>query len=339
MLAYQIKHVPDSYSFERTELKRPDPGPGEVVLKVKAVSLNYRDLLEARGSYSATSGSFGIVPTSDGAGEVIEVGKGVERFKIGDRVVAAFMPAWLDGHLTKEKQASALGGGQVNGMLAEEVVLPASALLPVPSHLSYEEAATLPCAGVTAWYALFEGARVIPGTKVLLLGTGGVSIFALQFAKLAGAKVIITSSSEEKLKRAHELGADEIINYRAFPKWHEQVLKLTDGEGVDHIVEVGGAATINQSLESLRYGGYMSLVGVLTGQSGRVNTVGALVKNIRIQGTYVGSVAMFKRMNAAITHHRMQPVIDKVFSFKCAPDAFKHLESASHFGKIVITLS
>lgn len=163
------------------------------------------------------------------------------------------MPGWQDGDLTKQKQASALGGGQVNGMLAEEVVLPSSALLPIPDHLTHEEAATLPCAGVTAWYALFEGARVIPGTKVLLLGTGGVSIFALQFAKLAGKKVIITSSSDEKLKWARELDADEVTNYRAFPKWHEQVLKLTEDEGVDHVVEVGGAGTINQSLESLRY--------------------------------------------------------------------------------------
>ena len=339
MLVYQIRHTPDSYSLERTELKRPDPRPGELVLRVKAVSLIYRDLIEARGTDSATSNSGGIVPVSDGAGEVIQIGKDVENFKIGDRVVAAFMPAWLDGDLTKEKQASFLGAHQVNGMLAEEVVLPASALLPIPDHLSYEEAATLPCAGVTAWYALFEGACVTPGTKVLLLGTGGVSIFALQFAKLAGAKVIVTSSSDQKLMRARELGADEVINYRAFPKWHELVLKFTEGEGVDHVVEVGGAGTINQSLEALRYGGTMCLMGVLTGLSGKVNTVAALLKNIRIQGTYVGSIAMFRRMNAAITHHRMRPVIDKVFAFGSALDAFKHLESASHFGKVVISLS
>jgi len=263
----------------------------------------------------------------------------VENFKIGDRVVAAFMPAWLDGDLTKEKQASSLGGRQVNGMLAEEVVLPASALLPIPEHLSYGEAATLPCAGVTAWYALFEGACVTLGTKVLLLGTGGVSIFALQFAKLAGAKVIVTSSSSQNLKRARQLGADEVINYRAFPNWHELVLEFTEGEGVDHVVEVGGAGTINQSLEALRYGGTMCLMGVLTGLSGEVNTVAALLKNIRIQGTYVGSIAMFRRMNAAIAHHRMRPVIAKVFAFGSALDAFKYHESASHFGKVVISLS
>lgn len=333
MKSYQLNK---QTMIAQVEKDIPTPKANEVLIRVRATSLNYRDLMVAKGAYGSQTEVHPIAPLSDGAGEIIEVGAQVSRFKKGDRVVASFMSGWIEGDLTPAKQATSLGGGNVNGMLSEYVVLPAEAVLHIPKHLTFEEAATLPCAGVTAWYALFEGANVRPGTTVLLLGTGGVSMFALQFAKMAGARVIITSSSDEKLERARKLGADEIINYKKTPNWAEKVLELTGGRGADHAVDVGGPETLNHTLSAVRYAGSISLMGVLTGFSDKVDTVKILSKNIRIQGTYVGSVAMFERMNAAIEQNKMKPIIDSTFHFAQALDAYKHLESASHFGKIVI---
>lgn len=223
-------------------------------------------------------------------------------------------------------------------MLAQRVVLPATGLVALPDHLSFEEGATLPCAGVTAWYALFVGGSVGPGDTVLLLGTGGVSIFALQFAKMAGARVIITSSDDSKLERARSLGADHTINYRADPEWQSTVLDLTDGVGADHAVEVGGPGTLNKTLEAVRVGGSISLMGVLTGLSDTVATALILEKNIKIQGAYVGSVAMFETMNRAIALNGLKPVIDRVFDFSDATSALQYLKSGRHFGKVVVSV-
>lgn len=335
MRAYEIIAGDTANAFAIRERQQLRPSHGQVVVTVRACSLNYRDLLVIRGTYSGAAKKTGIVPLSDGAGVVSAVGPGVVSVAVGDRVAAAFMPTFLAGQLTPQHQAEALGG-EVDGMLAEQVVLPASGVVRVPEHLSFEEASTLPCAGVTAWYALFVGAIVKPGDTVLLLGTGGVSIFALQFAKLAGARVILTSSDDAKLARARDLGADETINYRTTPEWQQEVLAHTGGRGVDHAVEVGGPGTLNKTLECLRFGGSISLMGVLTGLSDPVATSLILHKNIRIQGTYVGSVAMFEDMNRAIALHQTKPVIDRVFDFQNAAEALGYLESGRHFGKVVI---
>lgn len=339
MRAYQIADRPGLDAVMPSERQEPTPAAEEVVVEVKAVSLNYRDLLVAKGTYANGVKPVGLVPASDGAGRIVAVGDRVSRWKVGDRIAAAFMPGWLNGDLTAEKQASALGGGSVDGMLAERVVLPEHAVVRLPDHLSYEEGATLPCAALTAWYALFEGAVTRPGTEVLLLGTGGVSIFALQFAKIAGARVIITSSSDEKLERARSLGADATINYRLHQEWQTEVLSLTDGIGADHAVEVGGPGTLNRTLAALRFGGSMSLMGVLTGLQDEIDTGTILRKNIRIQGTYVGSIAMFERVMKAISVSKMKPVIDRIFPFEETREAYRYLESGAHFGKVVIKIS
>jgi NADPH:quinone reductase-like Zn-dependent oxidoreductase len=339
MRAYVLEDRPGLEALSLIERPDPTPGPGQALIGVKAVALNYRDLLVVRGTYADGALPLGSIPVSDGAGEVIAVGKGVTRVRPGDRVAATFMPGWISGPLTPSKQATSLGGGGVDGMLAERVVLDAEALVVIPPSLSFEEAATLPCAGVTAWYALFVGGAVQPGHDVLLLGTGGVSIFALQFAKAAGARVILTSSSAAKLEYARSLGADVLINYTTTPEWDVEVLSATKGLGVDHAVEVGGPGTLNRTLNALKFGGSMSLMGVLTGLSDQVNTGAILHKNIRIQGTYVGSREMFETMVAAITVNRLSPVIDQVFPFIAAPAAYAHLEAGRHFGKVVIRVA
>lgn len=338
MRVYEIIDGAGADAIAIVDRATPVPEPGQVVIDVKACSLNYRDLLVIKGTYAAEGKKTGVVPLSDGAGVVSAVGPGVTSLKVGDRVAAAFMPTHLEGQLTPQKQAEALGG-DIDGMLAEKVVLPASGVVKFPDHLSFEDASTLPCAAVTAWYAQFVGGDVKPGKTVLLLGTGGVSIFALQFAKLAGAKVILTSSDDAKLERAAALGADLTINYRANPEWQKEVVRLTDGRGADHAVEVGGPGALNRTLEAVRYGGSISLMGVLTGLSDAVATGLMLTKNIKIQGTYVGSVGLFEEMNRAIAFHRLKPVIDRVFPFDKAKDALAHLESGRHFGKVVISIA
>jgi NADPH:quinone reductase-like Zn-dependent oxidoreductase len=318
------------------ERQQPLPGHGQAVVRVRAVSLNYRDLLVVKGLYNPKL-PLPLVPLSDGAGDVIAVGDGVSRVKTGDRVAGIFMQTWLAGGQTETNAKSALGGG-MQGMLAEYVVLDEDGLVHVPVHLSYEEAATLPCAAVTAWHAVI-GSRVKPGESVLLLGTGGVSLFALQFARLAGAEVIITSSSDDKLGRAVQLGATHGINYRIVSDWDKKVRELTGGAGADLVVEVGGAGTLPQSLRAVRMGGRISLIGVLTGATGEVNPLPIVMRNVRVQGIFVGSREMFEAMNRAISRHRLRPVVDRVFPFEEAREALRHMESGAHFGKICIKIA
>jgi NADPH:quinone reductase-like Zn-dependent oxidoreductase len=335
MKAYRLQEFggPDALSCE--ELPSPEPGPGQVLVRLRAASLNYRDLLVSKGVYNPKL-KLPLVPVSDGAGEVVSTGTGVSRFQPGDRVVACFAPAWQDGPLTEAKSRSALGA-EANGLLAQEVVLPEAAFLPIPAHLTFEEAATLPCAAVTAWNALVETGGIKPGETVLILGTGGVSLFALQFARLAGARVIATSSSDEKLARARELGAADGINYRTHPDWDKRVRELTGGQGADRIVEVGGAGTLPKSLRAVRLGGYIALIGVLSG-GGEFNPISVLMKNVRLQGIFVGSRLMFETMLRAIEANALKPVVDRVFPFDRAIEALKYLESGAHFGKVVIVV-
>ncbi len=321
-----------------TLVDRPEPQPeaGQVLIRVRATSLNYRDLIVAEGTYGSGQ-KYPLIPMSDGAGEVVAVGEGVTRVKVGDRVAGIFFQNWIHGQLTRQNMKWDLGGG-IDGMLAEYVVLHQDCLVILPNHLSYEEGATLPCAAVTAWHALVTKGNITKGESVLLLGTGGVSIFALQFAKIHGARIIITSSSDEKLARAQELGADETINYKTTPEWEKKVYELSDHTGVDHVVEVGGAGTLPKSLQAVRVAGRISLIGVLSGRGGEVNPLPILFKVLTVQGIYVGSREMFEAMNQAISQHKIKPVIDKVFPFNEAREAYRYLQSGSHFGKVVIQL-
>lgn len=326
--------------LQPASLPSPEPAPGTVLIKVHAVSLNYRDLLVVKGLYNPKM-VLPRIPCSDGAGEVIAIGDGVSRVAVGDRVCGIFMQQWLDGPLTAEKSKHALGG-DIDGMLAEYAVLHEDGAIHFPEHLSYDEAATLPCAGVTAWNALQHAGDpenpVRTGETVAIQGTGGVSIFALQFAKLLGVRVIGTSSSDEKLARAYSLGLSAGTNYRTSPDWSKWVAEVTDGKGADRIIEVGGAGTFGQSLRAASVGGTVAQIGVLSGAatSEPLTLAPILHKQLRVQGIYVGSRAMFEQMNAAITKAKLHPVIDHVFSFDQAHEAFLHMQSGSHFGKIVV---
>jgi NADPH:quinone reductase-like Zn-dependent oxidoreductase len=333
MKAYQI----EAFGFENIKLvdvADPKPGPGEVLLKMRAWSLNYRDLMVAKGQYNPKL-KLPAVPLSDGVGEVAELGPGASRWKVGDRVAGCFMPKWTCGGIDDEKARSALGGGGPSGMLSEFVVINEAGVVRVPQHLSDEQGASLPCAAVTAWHALVPQGHLKSGDTVLVQGTGGVSIFALQFAKLHGARVIATSSSDEKLAKAKQLGADELINYKTTPDWDKRVLELTGGRGVDFVVEVGGAGTLPLSMKSVRAGGQISLIGVLTG-GGQVNPMPILMRGIRLQGIFVGSRDMFEAMNRAIEQAQVQPVVDRVFAFEEAVEAMRYMESGAHFGKVAI---
>ncbi len=316
-----------------TDRREPTPGRGQALVKVKAVSLNFRDLLMVKGAYSRNL-PFPLVPCSDCSGEVVKVGEGVTRVKVGDRVAAAFFQTWLGGELTDQKAKLALGGA-IDGVLAEYAVFHGDGLVHVPDHLSYEEAATLPCAGVTAWNALVTAGNLKAGDTVLVLGTGGVSLFALQFARLVGARVIITSSSDAKLERARQLGASDTINYRSMPEWDERARALTGGAGVDHVVEVGGPGTLARSLRAVKMAGTISFIGVLAAPAD-VSLLPIIMKHVRVQGIYVGSRDMFEAMNRAIAFHKLKPVIDRVFPFEEAREALRHMASGAHFGKICI---
>jgi NADPH:quinone reductase-like Zn-dependent oxidoreductase len=333
--AWELQPKPEFESLTLVERTSRELGPLDVKVQVRAVSLNYRDLVQARG---AAKRKAPIVPASDGAGEVVAVGSAVNRVKVGDRVMAAFFPNWVDGELSDAHHASALGGG-ADGMLREEVVLPEHSWVKVPTGWSFEEAATLPCAGVTAWQALFEGTTLRAGDTVLLQGSGGVSVFALQLAKASGARVIITSSQEDKRKRLLALGADEVLDYVAEPKWGERARALTGGRGVDLVVDVGGPGTFDQSTAALRYGGTMSILGVLTGTRGEVNTYAIFHRRLRIHGVYVGSVAMAERLVRALEATKLRPVVDRVFEFGDAKAAYQHLAGATHLGKVVVRVS
>jgi NADPH:quinone reductase-like Zn-dependent oxidoreductase len=335
MRAYRIHEANGLDALKREDLPDPEPGHGQVAVRVKAVSLNYRDLMVIKGVYSRNL-PLPLIPLSDGAGEVAAVGPGVTRFKPGDRVAGCFFSDWAAGPINESASRSARGGA-VDGMLAELVVLPEGGIVRVPDHLTDEEAATLPCAALTAWHGLIESGGLKAGETVLIQGTGGVSLFALQFARIAGARVIATSSSDAKLARVRELGASDGINYKTTPDWDVATRNLTEGKGVDHIVEVGGAGTLPRSFKAVKLGGQISLIGVLTG-GGEVDPRPLLMKNIRLQGIYVGSRAMFEAMNRAISLHKLRPVIDRVFPFEQAAEAYRHLESGAHFGKVVIKI-
>jgi NADPH:quinone reductase-like Zn-dependent oxidoreductase len=300
-----------------------------------ACSLNFRDLAIVLGRYRAPVRP-NVIPLSDGAGVVAEIGPGVERVKVGDRVASCFFQRWSGGAPNASTQPSALGGA-VDGVLADYAVLEEEGVVKLPDHLSLEEGATLPCAALTAWNALVEHGRLIAGQVVLTQGTGGVSIFALQLARMMGAQVIVTSSSDDKLARAKELGATHTINYKRTPEWDKAAAELTGG-GVDQVIEIGGAATVARSLSAIRTYGKVSMIGVLTGGAD-INPMLILAKRANVQGITVGSTEMFEAMNRAIAANRLKPVIDKVFPFDEAKAAFRHLEAAGHFGKIVISLA
>jgi len=333
MRAYRLDSPEGVQSLKLVNLPDPAPGPGEVVIAVRACSLNYRDSLLLKGGYPRNR-TYPVIPLSDGAGEVVGIGAGVTRFQVGDRVAANFMRDWISGPINERALLSSLGGG-IDGMLAERVCLPETSVVAIPTHLSWEEASTLPCAALTAWNAL-TSANTKAGDTVLVLGTGGVSIFALQLARAFGARVIATSGSDDKAAKAKALGADAVINYRQNPEWHGEVRKLTGGAGVDLVLEVGGPGTFERSIKSTRVGGTIALIGLLDAGTEPPNIIPLLLNAQKVHGIYVGSVAMFEAMNRAITVNQIRPVIDRVFPFSEARQAYEHLISQKHLGKIVI---
>jgi NADPH:quinone reductase-like Zn-dependent oxidoreductase len=332
--AYQLQNSFGLENVVLADLPEPKAGPGQVVLKMRAFSLNYRDLMVVKGLYNPKL-RFPLVPLSDGVGEVTAVGAGVTRVRIGERVCPLFMQKWLAGDVTEAAAKSALGAGP-DGVLAEYSAFHEDGVIAVPPDLSDEEAASLPCAGLTAWHALISEGQLKAGDVVLVQGTGGVSIFALQFARLSGARVLATSSSDAKLQRVLKMGASDGINYKTTPEWGDKARELTGG-GVDHVVEVGGAGTMAQSLRAVRLGGRISLIGVLAGGGG-FDPRPMLMKNLRVQGIYVGSREMFAAMNRAIALHQMRPVVDRVFGFGEFREALKYLESGQHLGKVCVKL-
>ena len=334
MQRYEIHPGHPTQPLQAARFEPAPLGEREVAVAIKAVSLNYRDLLACRNTYFSPIPK-GRVPCSDGAGEVVAVGRQVSHLKVGDRVATLFFPHWQSGRADACSIAGARGA-ESDGALCERFVSDESGLIKLPDGIGYQAAATLPCAGLTAWHALFEAGQLKPGQTVLLLGTGGVSIFALQFAKAAGARVIITSSDDAKLARAKQLGADHGINYRSHPEWQEEVRRLTGGLGVDVVVEVGGPGTLERSLACVRTSGRIAYIGVLTGLAGQANPVMLIPTLASIHGIFVGNRAMFAGMLEAIVAHRIEPVVDRVFPFAEAPAALAHLESGRHFGKIVI---
>ena len=332
MKVWQIVGEGGIDALELAERPSPEPGPGQVRVRVRANSINYRDLSTVRAP-AQRGFAYPRVPNSDGAGDVTAVGPGVPGIAEGDRVAGCFFQNWAAGGISAAAMASALGGA-LDGMLAEEVVLNAEGVVPIPANLDYAEAATLPCAALTAWNALVEKGGLKAGDTVLVLGTGGVSIFALQFCALAGARAIVTSKSDDKLGRARDMGAWRTINYARTPDWAGAAREMTGGVGVDHVVEVGGGGTLAQSIEAVRIGGRIAMIGVLT--QGTVDPTPMLRKSIRLDGIYVGSRAMFLDMNAAIEAGGMKPAIDRRFAFDDAREAYRCMEAAGHFGKIVI---
>ena len=333
MKAYEIKEfgIDNLALVERDE---PRPAADEVLVKFRAASLNYRDLMVVGGTYNPRM-KLPAIPFSDGSGEVVAVGDAVKKWKVGDRVCSVVIPGWIDGEPTAGKAKTAIGAGKFDGVLREYAALNEESIVSIPEHLSYEEASTLPCAAVTAWHALIESGRLSLGQTVLTLGTGGVSVFAIQFAKLFGARVIATSSSDEKLEKLKELGADTCINYREIEEWDRSVLEMTDGRGVDHVVEVGGTGTLARSVRSVRVGGHVALIGALD-TSGEFNPIPIFMKAVRVQGIFVGSRQMFENMNAKIASSGLRPVIDRVFDFGEAREALKYMAAGAHFGKIVV---
>lgn len=314
----------------------PQPGPREVVIRIRATSLNYRDQMVVTGNYFGGPVARNLIPLSDGAGEVAALGSEVTRFKIGDRVCGTFFQGWISGPMTERHPAL---GSPLDGTLAEYIALHEDGVVAMPKTLSFEEAATLPCAGVTAWNALMvSGKPVKAGETVLCLGTGGVSMAGLLFAKAAGARVIVTSSNDEKIKRCCALGASDGVNYKKHPEWQKEVLQLTGGRGADHILENGGAGSLNKSFEACAFGGKVALIGFLAAREGDINPVLIMMKSGSMIGIGVGSHAMFEDMNRAIDVNKIKPVVDRVFPFDKAPDAFRCQAAGDFVGKVVITV-
>jgi NADPH:quinone reductase-like Zn-dependent oxidoreductase len=336
MKAYKIfASASGALALRLAELPEPKPGPGQIVIRVRAASLNYRDIMVLTGNYGEMR--LPIIPLSDGAGDVVAIGEGVTRWKPGDRVAGLFFQGWQTGPFRRETGHTALGG-ELDGMLAESVTLAEDGVIVIPPHMSFAEAATLPCAGLTAWNALVTAGNIAADQTVLLLGTGGVSIFALQIAKMHGARVIITSGSDEKLARAKELGADETINYRSNPDWEKEVFRLTGKAGVNHVVEVGGQNTLGKSLASLAIDGQIHVVGGVSGFTSELSLIAVIGRSAVVRGVRVGSRDMFEAMNRALTLHKTKPVIDRVFDFHDAPAAYRFLQEGKHFGKVVISI-
>lgn len=334
MKAYELQ---DDFGFENltvTEREDPEPGDGEVRVRVQAVSINYRDLMVIQGAYNPNQ-PLPLVPLSDGAGEVEAVGSGVDRFEVGDRVIPIFAQSWIEGPLTRDVRASTLGS-PLDGTLRERAVFDEEGLVAVPEHLSIEQAATLPCAGLTAWNALTKYRRTTGDDTVLLQGTGGVSIFGLKIATALGARTIITSSRDDKLDRTRELGADHTINYEDTPDWDEAVLEYTDDEGVQNVVEVGGTGTLQKSLSAAAPAAQVSVIGVLGGGVGDLNILPILMKTLSLEGIFVGSRRDFEGFLEFLNQHELEPVIDRKFEFDAAPEAFQYVADGQHFGKVVI---
>ncbi len=332
---YQLIRQPSgALALERREVAVPQPQAGEVLVRVRAAAVNRRDVMIRDGAYPSGKSS-GLVPLSDGAGEIVAVGAGVSGALVGQRVAGAFFQTWQSDRPPADLMAHALGGS-IDGMLAQYVALPATGVVSIPTHLSFEEAATLPCAAVTAWQALAARCQVRPGDYVLVQGTGGVSIFGLQLATALGARVIVTSSSDDKLAKARQLGAFATINYRQTPSWSDAVRAATGGVGVHAVLEVGGAHTLAQSLASLAVGGSIAIIGGLSSWDGVLPAVQILGLSSSVYGITVGSREHFEQLNACLSQHQLRPVIDRVFEFDAAPRAYAHLESGDHFGKIVI---
>jgi len=336
MRAWQVEGSFGRDHLRLVERDEPEPGAGELLLRLRAASLNYRDVMMVEGRYNPRQ-PLPLVPCSDGVGEVLAVGAGVRGFAAGDRVCPIFAPRWLAGEPDRERMRATLGG-PLDGTLRQRMTIAAESVVRPPPHLGDAEAAALPCAAVTAWSALVVQGRLRAGETVLVLGTGGVALFALQIALLHGARVIVTSSSDEKLERARALGAWGTVNYAREPGWGKKVRELA-GEGVDHVVEVGGAGTLAESLKAVRPGGTIHLIGVLAAGEAPLSIVPIFMQQIRVQGVLVGSKESFESLNRALATHTVKPVVDRTFAFDEAPAAFDHLASGRHFGKVCVAIA
>ncbi|MBX3723062.1 MAG: NAD(P)-dependent alcohol dehydrogenase [Turneriella sp.] len=331
----------NTFGIENIQLREREIPPvldHEIQIAVKAASLNFRDYLMVTGKYNPKL-KLPMVPLSDGAGEVVAVGKAVTRFKVGDRVMPGFSQNWIGKRPLSDDMRKNTLGGPLDGTAREIMHVPEWAAVEIPAHLSYAEAATMPCAALTAWSALVTLNHVQPGEYVVVLGTGGVSIFALQFAKMMGCKVIVTSGSDDKLKQAEALGADYLINYKEKTEWAKEVRKITGMVGADHIIEVGGAGTLEQSIRAIRMDGVISLIGILAGSSKELNLLPILMQNVRMQGVLVGGREGFEAMCAAVAAHKLKPAIDQTFAFADLQKAIRYLADGKHFGKVVVNVA